>query len=109
MSTGLHVAHLRARRGGKHVVCVCTARDRAHGRPAMKGRAACVSLLGECHPLAVIACRRKRLTWHVREEAGRHDGKASFLSKGNNWLVINQVQTQKDAPTIEVTCVDVDN
>ena len=41
-------------------------------------------LVGECHPLAVIACSVNRLTWHVREEAGRHDGKAWFLSKGNN-------------------------
>ena len=48
---------------------------------------------GECHPLAVIACGRNRLTWHVREEAGRHDGKASFLSKG---------QPQKDALLVEV-------
>ena len=34
---------------------------------------------------------------------GRHDGKASFLSKGNNKLMINQVQTQKDALMVEVT------
>ena len=60
-------------------------------------------LVGECHPLAVIACRGDRLTWHVREEAGRHDGKASFLSNCNNKLVINQEQTQKDALMIEVT------
>ena len=42
--------------------------------------------VGECHPLAVIACSRNRLIQHVREEAGRHDGKASFLSKGINKL-----------------------
>ena len=42
--------------------------------------------VGECHPLAVIACSRNKLTWHVREEAGRQDGKASFLSKGINKL-----------------------
>ena len=60
-------------------------------------------LLGECHPLAVIACSRNRLNWHVREEAGRHDGKTSFLSKGNNKLTINQVQTQKDALMVETS------
>ena len=54
-------------------------------------------LVGECQPLAVIASSRNRRTWHVLEEAGRHDGKASFLSKGNNKLMINQVQTQKNA------------
>ena len=46
------------------------------------GPAACVSLLGSATPLAVIACSRSRPTWHVREEAGRHDGKALFLSEG---------------------------
>ena len=50
--------------------------------------------VGECHPLAVIACNRNRPTRHVREEAGRHDGKASFLSKGVNKLMINQEQTE---------------
>ena len=44
-------------------------------------------------PLAVIACSRNRPTWHVREEAGRYDGKASFLSGSdftyNNELVTN--------------------
>ena len=49
-----------------------------------KGPAACVSLLGSATPLAVIACSRSRLIWHVREEAGKHDGKASFLSKVNH-------------------------
>ena len=53
--------------------------------------------------MAVIACSRNRLTWHFREEAGRHDSKASFLSTGNNKLMINLAQTQKDALTIEVT------
>ena len=47
----------------------------------------------QCHPVAVIACSRNRLTWHVREEAGRHDGKASFLSKGNNKDMTSQIQT----------------
>ena len=60
-------------------------------------------LVGECHPLAIIACSRNRLTWHVREEAGRHDGEASFVSTGNNKLVMNQEQTQKVALMIEVT------
>ena len=46
----------------------------------MKGPAACVSLLGKCHPLAVIACSRRRPTWHMGEEAGRCDSKASFFS-----------------------------
>ena len=59
--------------------------------------------VGECHPWALIACSRNRLTWHVREEVGRHDGKASFLSKGNNKLMINQVQTQKNALMVDVT------
>ena len=36
--------------------------------------------VGECHPLAVIACSRRRPTWHMGEEAGRCDGKASFFS-----------------------------
>ena len=58
-------------------------------------------LVGTCHPWAVIACSRKRLTWHVGEEAGRRDGKASFLSKGNNKLMLNQVQTQKNAPRLK--------
>ena len=57
----------------------------------------------ECHPLAVIACSRNRPTWHVREDAGRHDGKASFLSKGNNKMMTNQVQTHKNALMNEVT------
>ena len=48
-------------------------------------------LVGECHQLAVIARNRNRLTRHIREEAGRHDGKASFLSKGINKLMINQL------------------
>ena len=59
--------------------------------------------VGKYHSLAVIACSRNRLTWHVREEAGRHDGKASFLSKGDNGLTTNQAQTQKDASMVEVT------
>ena len=59
-------------------------------------------LVGECHPLAVIACSRNRLTWHVRENAGRHDGKVSFLSKGNNKLMIHQVRTLKNALMVEV-------
>ena len=60
--------------------------------------------VGEGHPLAVIACSRDRANLaHVREEAGRHDGTASFLSKGDNRWVINQVQTQKGAQMIEVT------
>ena len=50
----------------------------------------------QCHPVAVIACSRNRLTWHVREEAGRHDGKASFLSKGNNKSMTSQIQTQQE-------------
>ena len=37
MSLELHVAHLRAQRGGKHGVCVGTVRDRAQGRPVMFG------------------------------------------------------------------------
>ena len=53
--------------------------------------------------MAVIACSRSRPTWHVREEAGRHDGKASFLSKGNNKLMTNQAQTQKDALMVETS------
>ena len=60
-------------------------------------------LVGECHPLAVIACSWKRLTCHVREEAGRHDGKASFFSEGNDKLVMNHVQTQKETLMVEVT------
>ena len=36
--------------------------------------------VGQCHPLAVIACSRRRPTWHIGEEAGRRDGKASFFS-----------------------------
>ena len=48
-----------------------------------------MSLLEECHTLAVTA--------------GRHDGKASFLSKGNNQLMTNQAQTQTDALMVEVT------
>ena len=36
--------------------------------------------VGECHPLAVIAYSRRRPTWHMGEEAGRCDGKASFFS-----------------------------
>ena len=59
--------------------------------------------VGKCHSLAVTACSRNRLTWHVREEAGRHDGKASSLSKGNNKSITDQVQTQKDALVVEVT------
>ena len=51
----------------------------------------------------MVACSRNRPTWHVREEAGRHGDKASFFSKGNNKLMINQVQTQKDALVVEVT------
>ena len=62
-----------------------------------------MSLLGRCHPLAVIARSRNRPTWHMQKEAGRRDGKASFLSEGINKLVINQVQTQKGALMIEVT------
>ena len=58
--------------------------------------------VGECHPLALIACSRNIRTWHVREEAGRHDGKALLFSKGNNKLMINQTQTQKDALMVEV-------
>ena len=53
--------------------------------------------------MAVIACSRNRLTWHVREEAGRHDGKASFFSKGNDKLVTNQVPTHKETLMVEVT------
>ena len=34
----------------------------------------------ECHPFAVIACSRRRPTWHMEEEAGRCDGKTSFFS-----------------------------
>ena len=45
----------------------------------LKGPAACVSLLG-CHPMAVVAYSRRRPTWHIGEEAGRCDGKASFFS-----------------------------
>ena len=59
-------------------------------------------LVGKCHPLSVIACSRNRLTWHVREEAGRHDGMASFLSKGYNKLLIKQLQTQEDALIFEL-------
>ena len=59
--------------------------------------------VGECHPLAVIARSRNRLTRHVREEAGRHDGKTLFLSKGNNKLIINQAQTQKDVLVVETS------
>ena len=54
--------------------------------------------VGECHPLAVIACSRIRLTWHVREEAGSHDAKASFLSKGNNKLM-NEPSTDTEGCT----------
>ena len=50
--------------------------------------------VGECHPLAVIACSRNRLTRHVREEAGRHDGEASFLSKGINKLKHEWLKSQ---------------
>ena len=57
-----------------------------------------MSLLGRCHPLAVIARSRNRPTWHMQKEAG-----TSFLSEGINKLVINQVQTQKGALMIEVT------
>ena len=65
--------------------------------------------------MAVIACSRNRPTWHIREEADRHDGKASFFSKGNNKLMTNQVQKQRQdtrarthskpdaAPMIQVT------
>ena len=69
----------------------------------MQGPAACREPVGKCHFLAVIACSRKSQTWHVREEASKHDGKASFLSKSNNNLMINQVQTQKDGLMVEVT------
>ena len=59
--------------------------------------------VGECNTLAVIASSGNRPTRHVREEAGRHDGKASFFSKGNNKFMINRVQTQKNAPMFDVT------
>ena len=62
-------------------------------------------LVGECYPLAVIARSRNMLTWHVRVEAGRHDGEASFLSKGNNQLMKDQAQTQKNALMVEVVAV----
>ena len=37
--------------------------------------------VGECYALALVACSRSRPTWHVREEAGSYDGKASFPSE----------------------------
>ena len=52
-------------------------------------------LVGECHPLAVIACSRNRLTWHVREEAGSHDAKSSF----GNSKVINEPSTDTEGCT----------
>ena len=103
MSTELHVAHLRARRGGKHAACVGTVHDRAQGRPSNVRTCCMREPVGECHSLAVIACSRNRLTRHVREEAGRHDGKTSFLSKGNNKLMIKQAQTQMDARMVETS------
>ena len=51
--------------------------------------------VGECHSLAVIACSRNRLTWHVRQEAGRLGG--------SNKLMINKVQTHKNTLMSEVT------
>ena len=50
--------------------------------------------VGECHPLAVIACSRNRPTWHVREEAGESESKPSFLSA-------NQVANYKEKVTTE--------
>ena len=44
------VAHLRARRGGKHAACVGTIHDRAQGRPVMQEPAAYVSLLESAIP-----------------------------------------------------------
>ena len=65
MSTGLHVAHLRAQRDGKHAVCVGIVHDRSQGRPVTQAPAACVSLLGSATLCGVIACSGNRLTWHV--------------------------------------------
>ena len=36
--------------------------------------------MGKCHPLAVIACSRRRLTRHRREEAGESEHEPSLLS-----------------------------
>ena len=74
MSTGLHVAHLRARAERKIRFVSGPSMTVHKGRPVKKGLAACVSLLGRATTLGVIACSRSRRTWHVREEAGScHD------------------------------------
>ena len=36
--------------------------------------------MGKCHPLAVIACSRRRLARHRREEAGESEHEPSLLS-----------------------------
>ena len=78
--TDLRASLHRARRGGG-IRCVSrTVDDRVQGRPSDERTTCMRELVGECHPLAVIACSRRRPTCHVREEAGTLDGKASFLS-----------------------------
>ena len=49
--------------------------------------------VGECHPLAVIACNENRPRWHMGEEAGSCDSKASFFSSAKYTVIaMNKVR-----------------
>ena len=55
--------------------------------------------VGECHPLAVIACSRNRLERTQADMTVRPCSSPRATTK----LMINQVQTQKNALMVEVT------
>ena len=49
--------------------------------------------VGECHLLAVIACNEHRPRWHMGEEAGSCDSKASFFSTAKYTVIaMNRVR-----------------
>ena len=49
--------------------------------------------VGECHPLAVIACSENRPRWHMGEEAGSCDSQASFFSTAKySVITMNRVR-----------------
>ena len=50
--------------------------------------------VGECHPLAVFACNENRPMWHMGEEAGSFDSKASFFSLAKYTVIdMNRVRS----------------
>ena len=49
--------------------------------------------VGKCHPLAVFSCSENRPRWHMGEEAGSCDSKASFFSTAKYFVIaMNRVR-----------------